>query len=508
VRYDKYLMRIFLLSFILFLNFHCDAQGFRTRYVVNSSIYNYSTCIYETLPYTYFGSGFIYDTTSGAGVNKLAILGLDSIGQVTWVKKYGDENCQFLYSGFNSRSFYRYNNYFYYAGTVKDSTNQIKGILIKFDFNGDILWQQLYSDPDRDVAPQIVTRSIDGGFLLTGFFQDWTLHTRPALLIKTDHNGNELWRKVLNKADPNVQDGRGIGQDSVSGKIIIVGHQYNSYNNPVFNQLVLDSLGNFVFQHDFNILGVLQDIIRTKDGKYIAVGCSSNGEKYYSYIFKFDINAPSVPIWRHDKFGTFAYQNMFQCLTEMPNGDILVAGQFDSLLIQNQKTNIWTRITRFDANGVLKSNRYYDYAPPDYQLNVQKMVSIELTSDGGWVGAIACSAGINSLFFVKYDSTGCDSSVAYCLNPTAIASNDIDDSFFIYPNPASDFLNIKVNTNKSDHQVQIFNSTGQLMRKENIIPDPRNPTPVILTDLPPGIYFIQLTNSESEIKTSRFVISR
>jgi hypothetical protein len=475
---------------------------------VDGTSYNYSTCIYETLPDTYLGSGIISDTTNGTEIQKLAIVGLDSIGNITWTKKYGDANSQFLLNFYTSRSFYRKNDHFYYAGAVIDSNSQIKGTLIKFDFYGNILWQKFYLDPNRDIAPQRVTSSKDGGFLLTGFFNDPANNSSPLLLIKTDQNGNEQWRKIISKAQPNTQDGRGICQDSATGKIIIVGHLYNSFNNPVLNQLVLDSLGNFIFQNNFHVYGVFQDLIRTKDGKYIAVGINSNSEKSYSYIFKFDINAPMFPIWRHNMFDTFAYDNIFQCLTEMPNGDILVAGQFDSLLIQNQKTNIWTRITRFDANGLLKSNKYYDYAPSDYQINVQKMVSIELTHDGGWVGAIGCKYGVNTLFFVKYDSTGCDSTVAYCLNPTTIASNDIDDSFFTYPNPASDFLNIKVNTNKSDHQVQIFNSTGQLMKNEIIISDPRNPTPVIITDLPPGIYFIQLTNSESEIKTSRFVISR
>jgi hypothetical protein len=46
-------------------------------------------------------------------------------------------------------------------------------VFVKFDLNGDTIWQKFYRDTDplEDVIPQMVTASADGGFYLTGFFQ-------------------------------------------------------------------------------------------------------------------------------------------------------------------------------------------------------------------------------------------------------------------------------------------------------------------------------------------------
>ena len=73
---------------------------------------------------------------------------------------------------------------------------------------------------------------LTGLFLVTGFFQNWSANPySKCLLIKTDANGYELWRKKIAKAIPDAQDGKTILQDSASKKIIIAGYQYIGNSN-------------------------------------------------------------------------------------------------------------------------------------------------------------------------------------------------------------------------------------------------------------------------------------
>jgi hypothetical protein len=492
-------MRVILFIFIVFLEYPVLGQGFRSKFQATGCHNHYSKAIYETTPGNYFSAGIAVDTSSGSNIICLIVCGLNSTGAKTWEKKYGDPNCQYPFSTFISRSFFKEGNYIYYTGPVKDTGQYYKGTLIKFDLNGDIVWQEFYKDSTRDVVPQMVTRSVDGGFLLTGFYQDWNLHENPALLIKTDSSGKELWRRIINKITPNFQEGRGIAQDSATKRIAVVGYQLKGTNQDVTdNFLILDSLGNTIYQ-SFHVLGVLQDLIRTRDGKFIAVGLNrtpmgSGIYKNYSYIFKFDINSPSAPIWKLDKFDVFTYENQFNCLTEMPDGDVLVAGQFDSLLIQNQKTNIWTRITRIDPNGVIRSNRYYDYASPNYEINLHKMTSIELTSDGGWVGAIAISNSLSDpFFFVKYDSTGCDSTIEYCLNPTGLSDKIGVSHLSVFPNPASETLNITTDEGLNNTNYSVYNSLGKIILK-GVLGFENNTASLNTRELAPGVYYLQLNN--------------
>ena len=79
------------------------------------------------------------------------------------------------------------------------------------------------------------------------------------------------------------------------------------------------------------------------------------------------------------------------------------------------------------------------------------MKSLNLTSDGGWVAAIEVTnfPSPNPFFFVKYDSTGCDSSLAYCqsiMRTVGMSDNKLYNCLqvAVYLNSANNLLNISV----------------------------------------------------------------
>jgi hypothetical protein len=428
-------MRHVLYTILLFSTMMAQAQGFRVRHYLPQTSNNTPKALYEISPGKYIGAGFVMDTSQGQARNCIAIAGLDEQGQLLWQKRYTGQHLSYYTNGFIQRCFYKKDNFLYYAGCARDTNGANIGVFLKFNLQGDTLWQRTYREPllSVDLIPQMLTASVDNGFLITGFFQDWTNHTQEGLILKTDAQGQELWRKKISKAAPNVQDGKAIVQDSASKKIAIVGYQYLVSNDTRDNVLILDSLGNKVYQGTLcwsGVGGMGTDLIQTKDKKLVMVGC-----QYYpqtlggmntskSFMVKFDINNPGNPIWKVDGFDLLGLTNYFANVIELQDGSLLVSGALDSLQgvwngSNNKPSNILTRLTIVRDDGQIKWNRYYDYKSNNSSVeNYQGIRSINLCTDGSWLASIEGFnfPGNNPFLFVKYDSTGCDSSLAYCAN--------------------------------------------------------------------------------------------
>lgn len=492
-------MKHLIIIFILFYFIVCKSQGgFRSRVYAPGGLNHDTKDIFETSLGNYFAGGISIESSNGNYIGKLTLCGLNASGQNQWIKSYGAKNLSYFTNPFTNRSFIKKGLNIYYSGTMRDSNEKVIGTLIKFDLNGNKIWQQFYRDSAEDLILQMVNQSVDGGFLLTGFFQDLTNNTQPCLLIKTDGLGNELWRKKINKAVPNVSDGRAILQDSASKKIAIVGYQYignaNSWD-AYQHLLIMDSLGNTISQNHYT-KGAFGDIIQTRDKKFVVVGSleyPAFTNYYSSAALKFDINTPNNPIWSLPNYGPLVYSNQFSTVAELANGDLLIAGGIDSLETDS-RINVIPRFVKVNsATGQIKWKRYYDYSPNDTLDHALKNVSINLTSDGGWVTAwTGYYLSNNPLFYVKYDSTGCDTTAAYCLNPVAIKQFNVQNlGLHIYPNPSNGILNVDVNAAlEKPLSISISDALGRTVKQLSLSAS----TKIDLSDVKEGIYFLQVYN--------------
>src|SRR5690606_24287948 len=73
--------------------------------------------------------------------------------------------------------------------------------------------------------------------------------------------------------------------------------------------------------------------------------------------------------------------------------------------------------------------------------------------------------------------------------------------YFLYPNPFSDIINVECRTEEpGTMDIVISNVYGSLIQKESYIVFPgSNEVQVKLTsDLPPGVYFVLITNEKGE----------
>lgn len=505
-----------IVIFFCFPIYLLSQGGFRSRPLIPPGINSYSKFIFETSPGNYIAGGLISDTLNGNGVNSIVMSGLNSTGQILWTKKYRNEKLQYAYNPFVTRTFMKQGNFIYHACSVLDSNGKYNGALLKFNLSGDTLWQKIYRDTVFGVIPQMVTGSVDGGFLITGYF----IVGNPCLLIKTDANGNELWRKKITKVTPSVLDGQAIVQDSLSKKIVIVGYQLTGLaSSPDIhdNVLVLDSLGNKLAQHYYTgVGGLLKDLIQTKDKKFVAVGYQyysptiGGNNLMRSFAVKFDVDSPAVPIWKIDGYDKLGLYNGFSCARELNNGDVLVSGVIDTIhgtpdTPNNIPENSLNRFTIITTNGIIKKSFYYDYKTNGpTESNSQGITSFELCQDGGWVAAIGLyNTSPNPFFFVKYDSTGCDSSAAHCatLNLVGVNETKTDNTKLkIFPNPVRDFLSFKT-IYTEEMELCFTDVLGREVKRLTMTPNNK----IDVRDLETGMYLITISRNNEIIHKSKII---
>jgi hypothetical protein len=256
-------------------------------------------------------------------------------------------------------------------------------------------------------------------------------------------------------------------------------------------------------------------MIQTYDKKIVAVGwlytiVTLGGQPTMQpFAVKFDLNAPSSAIWKINGFGIYGLTNGFTGIVEQPNHELLISGILDTIdgnadRPNNQLPgNIFIRFTKVDQNsGLVKANKLYNYKNTDSTVQYyQGMRSFHLCQDGGWVGAIdLMNYGVNPFMFVRYDSTGCDTTQQYCqaLWTTGIkALSSSGKSFSLFPNPTQGKLFFDSRTVIGD-EIKIFEFTGKLVLKQQIDSGAESYF-VDLSGLQNGMYFFSI---ESDNKST------
>jgi hypothetical protein len=505
---------VFLLL-ILSISFSTAQGGWKKKYYLQNSSVSVCRNVIEAPNGNLIMVGLTYDTLNNNSSNRLTLIGTDAIGNMLWRKDYGSQNFEYLDNVVAPKAAIVFdNNFFYHTLGVRDSNNKQVGVLIKFKYNGDTLFQKIYRDPTEDVVPQGITKSVDNGFLLTGFFQN--SNTSTCLLIKTDINGNELWRKKINKVAPNVQDGKSIIQDSATKKIIIVGYQYIGPNSDAYsNILILDSLGNKLMQTTFNNAGGggFVYVTQLKDKNFLTCGgLNANNDagiwpRCKSLAVKFDINGNMI--W-NKTYDTLSLFTGISFLHELQNSDIIMGGQLDTMVNYNQPDIVKLRVFRIDKNGNLKWKKYVGSAYTNE--STEYFRSMNPTADGGYILAAECHNASNPRPYdiVKIDSTGCDTSEVWCKSVAlGIESfyNKTGYSFEMFPIPAKDFVSIKINapTDKK-FKIKINDVTGKELDVFQL--EQGDGFDLSISSYKAGVYFANIIYEEKIVETKKLVVIR
>lgn len=94
-------------------------------------------------------------------------------------------------------------------------------------------------------------------------------------------------------------------------------------------------------------------------------------------------------------------------------------------------------------------------------------------------------------------------------NPNAVGIETIkkETKINIYPNPATDYLNVAIASNEDNKKIEIIDLLGKVVYS-NIITEESTKLRVNTTDYLPGVYFVTISSNNQSIKTSKFVITK
>ena len=252
--------------------------------------------------------------------------------------------------------------------------------LIKLDNSGNEIWNQTYDDCEIGGSDEQVKQTLDGGYIIIGNYDD------SAVLIKTDSNGIEEWRKIDYY---NMSNFKAVIQTS-DGGYLYTGTGYPSGSSYLI-AIKTDSFGNFEW---WTTTGSGDNggnsVIETIDGGYLIVGQGN----FSAYLKKIDYDGNEV--WTQSYEGD-TYAKILS-VKQTHDGNYIAVGKNSG---GNGYSAVW--LLKVDSQG----NKIWEKFLNNNHTFGQ---TIEITSDNGLIiSGWSSTANTNwqaHSFLIKTDSEG------------------------------------------------------------------------------------------------------
>jgi hypothetical protein len=231
-------------------------------------------------------------TSSGVGLEDLALLNLDYSGNVNWAKTYGGAftegpNCM-VGTGDGGLAIV--------GSSTSFNVNQNKELVFfKTNSTGNIVWEKLFSSTTR-IEPATVIRTSDNGFAMTGLsVVNGFMH---VILIRTNAAGDTLFTCLYGS---NIAHDLGVGVvQTPDGGFVIAGKTLTNTNSLADMMLIkTDASGNMMWAKSYG-MGAWEEaeaITITHDGNYLMCGSTTSyGQGSYDIL-----------LWKCDTAGNYLW---------------------------------------------------------------------------------------------------------------------------------------------------------------------------------------------------------
>jgi len=208
-----------------------------------------------------------------AGYNQTPLVGYD--GRIIKMDQNLNEEWNRTYGGSSLDKFYSINQ-------TSDGGYIIAGITYSFDVGGgdawlmktndmgNISWSKIFGSTAMDIFKSVYQTS-DGGYIMAGNTQSYTVGLEDVWLLKTDSSGNELWNKTFGGISNDL--GTCVMQTS-DGGFIIAGTNIVSGLGSQAWLIKTDSSGNELWNYTYGGPGYDygQCVIETSAGNFVVAG--------------------------------------------------------------------------------------------------------------------------------------------------------------------------------------------------------------------------------------------
>jgi hypothetical protein len=482
-------------------SFSAFAQTQKYQKVYGGYSYDYGNDLLQTVDTGYL---LLCTSNSFSPSSDIYLLKVDQFGAYQWQRTYGGSEIE----GACKIKFTQDGNLAMAGHSSSYLNNSYDFYLIKANMNGDTIWTKHYGTTEWDFANSMDTCA-DGGFIMAGKTYATGNAYSDILIVKTDTDGNEQWRKQI-----------GGNKDDVANEIISVDDGYilcgttesiGSGGKDIY-VLKVDLTGNIVWERT---LGGEEDdvgnsLMITSDNRLVCAG----GVKSYGYPNNFNsylmkLNFDGSNYWSLP--GNFSASNInFEIIdiTESSTSQIVSISDFDNNGISNGEYGLFIN----DLNGYLDTSSTFGGS---YRETPKSIISCY---DKGYaiIGTTSSfGIGLENIYFIKTDSIGSSNS------PLSISVNTKDQNQLIsnpnqvYPNPFSNNTNIHVDfpisfLTQQKVQLTLVDQLGNDVSSQMSYQIRENYSGSVISlhnlSLPNGMYFYNLSIHNKAIAKGKFTI--
>ena len=238
--------------------------------------------------------------------------------------------------------------------TILEDGSLGDALIVKYDKDGAIVWQEAILGEDTDVFFDLV-EDTDGSIYVIGksFSSDLdfvnTLNDPHAIIVKYSSDGNYEWTATYNDG------GRQINYNDIiisNNNLVIVGNKVNNGSRTGFIRIVNKSNGaeqNMIYLQNTDYNTNVKSIIKTDDNAYVVIGNSINKttSKEFPFILKMNENGNRIWAYELSQSTTSNREGSFNSVVELSDGSLIVGGFVKKL----DKTN--PILMKFNSSGNL-----------------------------------------------------------------------------------------------------------------------------------------------------------
>lgn len=449
--------------------------------VIQSQDHKYVSCGISMSPFSNYNGAYIVKT--------------DSSGHVIWKKQYDFSIGE--YDSFTDLVQLPDSNYLVTGITTNTLTSDYDVILTKIDTGGNIIWFNTYLHPDYDQSSELKLTP-DGKVIIVGKSESVGVYN-DVLLIKTDINGNLIWRKRFGNTYDEVYNSIEVIKNNteylLGGK-----YGYSSSGTDYYDMSIMrtDTAGNIIWQQQYGTPGGNETsgcTLQTLDSGFVMSGTfNSSGA-----LVKLDKNGNQK--WAKN-YG-FPTDSYIRYVKQLPDSSFAFIVSYTYA-----PTNSFTGfLNKTDKNGNLLWQRIY----PGPMTIPNFFFGFNTTADKGFIMTGQYNhigQPYQNMWLVKTDSLGCDSVTCSYL-PTSIKTNDANTgNFSLYPNPNKGSFKIvlkDVNDEEGLTTITISNLLGQTVLTKTVN---TNVSVIVIQDerLFAGVYIVTLSRENKTIGQSKIII--
>ena len=327
--------------------------------------------------------------------------------------------------------------------------------LFQTDFQGNVLWKKIYSaDLNASHFSDRMTKiePMDDGFLLTMHSLDVPVWQTHHFIIRTDMNGNEIWRK-------NMRDyqSSSTGSDTLlwfadatpfKKKNVIAHFVIDNITDSTYTQNIVvvefDENGDEIFyiKYPEEVEGIgPSDIFSDNDNNIYILGRQEVTPPYYSQLYAAKLNSEKEFLWKNH-YGEKDIAELYFCSTLTSDGGVLIGGR----------------------------DQHFHFGTPYFNSII---VKTDCEGNTEWY----------------YES---------CMSPEL-------DEVNIFPNPFSNYVNIHIPNlpEKSEIKIKLYNTVGKLV--DNLVYNETDVIQINTNNYAKGLYHCTIEVNGAVIAKKKIV---